>query len=57
MKHFIVSYNHNYGTSVMFVNALNEKEAIILAKLEGAWETAEAIEVDLNFRGVTYIGY
>ena len=56
MKHYIVSYDHNYGTSVMFVNALNKEEAIVFAKLEGAWDGAEAFEIDLNFRGITYKG-
>jgi len=56
LKHYIVSYDHNYGTSAMFVNALNAEEAIIFAKLEGAWDTAEAFEVDIDFRGVTYKG-
>ena len=56
MKHYIVSYDHNYGTSVMFVNALNEKEAITFALIEGAWDHPDVFEVDIDFRGVTYIG-
>lgn len=54
MKHFIVSWQTNYGLSVMLINIEDEERARIYAKENGAWPGFDIEEIDLTQKGIVF---
>ncbi|NIV11493.1 MAG: hypothetical protein GWN62_09480 [Aliifodinibius sp.] len=54
MKTFAISFETNYGLSVMIVNAYSMKEAKEIALSRGAWEDMDGVEIDKNKHGLVF---
>ena len=54
MKTFVIKSLTNYDYVTQIVNAIDQIEAMEIAKNDGAWEGAEITELDLKLHGLVY---
>lgn len=54
MKTYCIVSETNYGKMVHIVNAPSKKEAVVIAKEEGAWDYADVHLIDVTKSGCVF---
>lgn len=57
MKPYLVHWESNYGLCCFVVNAITADHALEIAAKAGAWDGAEAIEIDVTKPGIVASAY